>query len=234
MNERMEQEMIRTIQRLRASMPERKNQQASINTLLRLAREEMNGLFLLTLLAASVLFCATAARLLAQPMLTVFCTAPMPMLLLFHRYVLHGNEPMKELEDTFLYSYAEMLIGRTMVISIYMLGVLACLSIVLHHTGGETFLRLALCGAAPSVYLCVLLLLLAGTVRQKENLSILAVVLWMALVFLAVYLPVDQFLCQLSTITYGIATEIGLVLYAVSICKVKTRRGFLCGRYGMS
>ena len=43
MNERMEQEMIRTIQRLRASMPERKNQQASINTLLRLAREEMNG-----------------------------------------------------------------------------------------------------------------------------------------------------------------------------------------------
>ena len=86
------------------------------------------------------------------------------MLLLFHRYVLHGNEPMKELEDTFLYSYAEMLIGRTMVISIYMLGVLACLSIVLHHIGREAFLRLALCGAAPSVYLCVLLLLLAGSV----------------------------------------------------------------------
>ena len=55
MNERMEQEMIRTIQRLRASMPERKNQQTSINTLLRLASEEMNGLFLLTLLVASVL-----------------------------------------------------------------------------------------------------------------------------------------------------------------------------------
>lgn len=232
MNERMEQEMIRMIQQLQASMPERKNQQVSINTLLRLAWEEMNGLFLLTLLAASVLLCATAARLLARPMLTVFCTAPMPMLLLFHRYVLHGNEPMKELEDTFLYSYAEMLIGRTMVISIYMLGVLACLSIVLHHTGGETFLRLALCGAAPSIYLCVLLLILAGTVHQKENLSIFAVALWMALVFFMAYLPVNQFLCQLSTITYGITTGIGLVLYVVSICKVKTRRGFYVADMG--
>ena len=53
MSERMEQEMVRTIQRLRASMPERKNSQASISTLLRLAWEEMNGLFLLILLVAN-------------------------------------------------------------------------------------------------------------------------------------------------------------------------------------
>ena len=46
MNERMEQEMNRTIQILRASMP-RKTGRAGMRVLLRLSAEEMNGALLL-------------------------------------------------------------------------------------------------------------------------------------------------------------------------------------------
>ncbi len=120
MNERMEQEMNRTIQMLRASMP-RKSSRATIQVLLRLSAEEMNGVLLLVLFGLTVLLGTTAARLLSQPMLTAFYTAPLPGLLLFCRYVLYGNERMRELEETFRYSYTEMLVGRTTVISLYML-----------------------------------------------------------------------------------------------------------------
>ena len=47
MNERMEQEIRRTIRFLQASMPEPKNRQTSVFTLLRIAAGEINGGLLL-------------------------------------------------------------------------------------------------------------------------------------------------------------------------------------------
>ena len=101
-------------------------------------------------------------------MLTIFCTAPMPMLLLFHRYVLASNQNMRELEATFPYSYPEMLAARSVVISCCMFGALVLLSVMLHVSAGEAFLRLALCGAVPGIYLCALLLfcLLRSAIRK--------------------------------------------------------------------
>lgn len=224
MNNRMEQEMIQAIQSLRASMPNEKGYQASIGTLLHLAVEEMSALLLLALFAVTILLGTAVAHLLSKPMLITFCTAPLPALSLFHRYVLHNNKPMKELEETFLYTYTEMLISRVMVISIYMAGVLSGLSLLLHYTEGESFIRLALCGAIPSVYLCGLLLFLGGVAHQKENISIVVIVLWIAFVSFSVYLPVDQFLCQFSSATYSAVIGIGLIFYALNIYRIKGKR----------
>ena len=223
MNERMEQEMNRTIQMLRASMP-RKNSRAAIQVLLRLSAEEMNGILLLALFGFTVLLGVTAARLLSQPMLTAFYTAPLPGLLLFCRYVLYGNERMRELEETFRYSYTEMLVGRTTVISVYMLSVQICLAFVLHSTNGTDFLRLALCGAVPSIYLCTILMLLTSMIRRQKTVSAIAVALWMVLAFLAICFPVEQFLLRLQTVVYGIAVGIGLIFYGASVWKTMTER----------
>lgn len=223
MNERMEQEMNRTIQMLRASMP-KKNSRATIQVLLRLSAEEMSGVLLLVLFGFTVLLGTTAARLLSQPMLTAFYTAPLPGLLLFCRYVLYGNERMRELEETFRYSYTEMLVGRTTVISVYMLSVQICLAFVLHSTNGADFLRLALCGAVPSIYLCTILMLLTSMIRRQKTVSAIAVALWMGLAFLAVCFPVEQFLLRLQTVVYGIAVGIGLIFYGASVWKTMTER----------
>lgn len=231
MNDRMKQEMERTIQMLQASMP-KKNNRATVGALLRLSVEELNRALLLVLFGCTILFGSALAQLLSQSMLTVFFTAPLPGLFLFRRYVFHGNKRMRELEETFCYSYSEMLIGRTTVISLYMLAELICLALVLCRTNGTDFFRLALCGAIPSIYLCALLLLLGSTVRHQETVAAIAVVLWMGLAFFALYLPVEQFLCQLHTLAYGAAAGFGLIFYGGSIHKTKAARDFYVADFG--
>ena len=141
MNERMEQEIRRTIRFLQASMPEPKNRQTSVFTLLRIAASEINAWLLLGLYVGALSFGLVSVRVLSMPMLTIFCTAPMPMLLLFHRYVLACDQRMRELEATFPYSYSEMLAARSVVISCCMFGALVLLSAMLHASVGEDFLR---------------------------------------------------------------------------------------------
>ena len=162
MNERMEQEIRRTIRFLQASMPEPKNRQTSVFTLLRIAASEINAWLLLGLFVGALSFGLVSVRVLSMPMLTIFCTAPMPMLLLFHRYVLACDQRMRELEATFPYSYSEMLAARSVVISCCMFGALVLLSAMLHASVGRGFpasgaLRgctghLSLCAA--SVFVC--------------------------------------------------------------------------------
>ena len=106
MNEQMEKEICRTIQVLQASMPEPKNRKTSIFALLRIAASEINVFLLIGLFICVLIFGAVSVKILSMPMLSIFCTAPMPMLLLFHRYVLTCNDKMRELEETFQYSYA--------------------------------------------------------------------------------------------------------------------------------
>ena len=121
MNERMEQEIRRTIRFLQASMPEPKNRQTSVFTLLRIAASEINAWLLLGLFVGALSFGLVSVRVLSMPMLTIFCTAPMPMLLLFHRYVLACDQRMRELEATFPYSYsgnAGRAVGRDLVLHV--------------------------------------------------------------------------------------------------------------------
>ena len=223
MNERMEQEIRRTIRFLQASMPEPKNRQTSVFTLLRIAASEINAGLLLGLFAGALIFGLLSVRALSMPMLTIFCTAPMPMLLLFHRYVLASNQNMRELEATFPYSYPEMLAARSVVISCCMFSALL-LSVTLHVSAGEDLLRLALCGAVPGIYLCTLLLFLSARLRNPEGLSLLALVFWAALCFLVTVLPFDRLLQLCSTAAYAALAVIGLILYGILVHNVQRRR----------
>ena len=230
MNERMEQEMEQTIQALKASLPQAKRR-APAMTLLRIAAEELSVPLLLGLLAGAVLLGVRCGRLLAAPLLAVFCTAPMPMLLLFHRYVCTDGR-MRELEQTLPYSHAEMLLARSAVIGWYMLGALLLLSAALHAACGTGFLRLALCGAVPSLYLCTLLLLLAGVLRNPEGLALLAVAFWAALCFLITALPQRQLLALCTTGLYGVLAVIGLLLYGLCSKFLLERRGWYAANLG--
>lgn len=215
MNERMEQEIRRTIRFLQASMPEPKNRQTSVFTLLRIAASEINAWLLLGLFVGALSFGLVSVRVLS-----------MPMLLLFHRYVLACDQRMRELEATFPYSYSEMLAARSVVISCCMFGALVLLSAMLHASVGEDFLRLALCGAVPGIYLCALLLFLSASLRNPEGLSLLAVVFWAALCFLAAVLPFDRLLQLCSTAAYAVLAAVGLIVYGILVRNVQRRRVF--------
>lgn len=230
MNERMEQEMERTIRVLAASLPQARRR-TPVWTLLRTAAAELSAPLLLGLLAGAMLLGLGSARLLSAPLLAVFCTAPMPMLLLFHRYVLTDGR-MRELEQTLPFSHAEMLLARSTVIACYMLAALALLSAALHAACGTGFLRLALCGAVPCLYLCALLLFLAGVLRNPEGLALLAVVFWAVLCFLLTALPLRWLLALCTTGAYGVLAVIGLLLYGLCSKFLQERRGWYAANPG--
>ena len=223
MNERMEQEINRTIALLQASMPQRKSE-AALSQLLNIAKSEMNPLLLLALFFVSILCGVCMSKDIASPMVTIFCISPLPMLILFHRYVLYSNEPMRELEETFPFSYSEMLVGRAMLISAYMTFVFIALSVLLSHSAGENFIRLALCGAVPSTYLCIGLLILSAFIQNQDGLSLAAIVLWVGISYCALALPFDHFLILLPTSVYAALLAVGVALYSMCVCKIKQRR----------
>ena len=231
MNHQMEQEMERTIRLLQSSMPQT-NSNAPLVTLFRIAVSELQPFVLIILSFGALAFGLISTKFLAMPMLTVFCTAPMPMLLLFHRYVLSCNSGMRELEETFPYSYSEMLVGRTFVISGYMVVILMILSAALHYSAGESFWRLALCGAVPSIYLCTLLLFLSTQTHNQEELSILAIVFWAALCFFAALLSFEQLLQICSTAFYFVLVIVGIILLSVCSHAIRERRFLYVGSNG--
>ena len=220
MNERMEQEINRTIALLQASMPQRKSE-AALSQLLNIAKSEMNPLLLLALFFVSILCGVCMSKDIASPMVTIFCISPLPMLIL---YVLYSNEPMRELEETFPFSYSEMLVGRAMLISAYMTFVFIALAVLLSHSAGENFIRLALCGAVPSTYLCIGLLILSAFIQNQDGLSLAAIVLWVGISYCALALPFDHFLILLPTSVYAALLAVGVALYSMCVCKIKQRR----------
>ena len=102
------------------------------------------------------------------------------------------------------------------------------LSVTLHFSFGENFLRLALCGAVPSIYLCTLLLFLASIIRNQEGLSVIAIVFWVALCFLITVLPFHQLLQFCSTTVYVGLAILGLILYSVCSHTIRVRVGYMC------
>ena len=223
MNNRMDQEINRTIDLLQASMPQNKTDVALLQ-LLEIAKSEMNPFLLFVLFLCSILSGILLSSGISSPMVTIFCVSPLPMLILFHRYVLHSNEPMRELEETFPFSYSEMLVGRSMLIAVYMVLVFLVLALFLSHSVSEDFLRLALCGAVPSVYLCIILLILSASIQNQNGLSLAAIVLWIGISYCALVLPFDSFLALLPTTAYVLSVAVGTALYGISAHKIKQRR----------
>ena len=189
------------------------------------SKDEIDPLLLLALFLLSVPAGLFFTKL-TSPMITVFCVSPLPMLILFHQYVLRSDPSLRELEETFPFSYSEMLAGRAIWISAYMTIVFLALAMVLSNSTGEDFIRLALCGAIPSTYLCIALLLLAAHVRDQEGLSLAAVVLWAGIIYCAIALPFDRFLLAVPTWGYGSVLAAGVALYGLCVHKIRKWRGF--------
>lgn len=223
MSDRMEQEIKRTIALLQASMPQ-KRPEAAFRQLLRVAGSEISPFLLLGLFFASILCGLGLSKHMATPMVTIFCISPLPMLILFHRYVLRSNEPMRELEETFPFSYSDMLVGRAALISVYLALVFLALAALLSRSAGESFLRLALCGAIPSTYLCMGLLFLSAFVRNRDGLSWAVIVLWVGISYCALALPFDRLLILLPTSAYAALLGVGVALWSVCLYNIKQRR----------
>ena len=128
------------------------------------------------------------------------------------------------IEETLPFSYSEMLVGRATLISTYMVFVFIALAVLLSHSAGENFIRLALCGAVPSTYLCIGLLILSVLIRNQDGLSLAAIVLWVGISYCALVLPFDRFLILLPTSVYAALLTVGAALYGMCACKIKQRR----------
>ena len=211
MNDFTECELKAAIQRLRPSLP--RPRAVPFTALLRVAAGEISVTLLLLVLVVALAFGYVSARLFSIPMTTIFCTSPMPLLLLFHQYILREDHGMLELEATLRYSYDEMLLARASLISCYMCVLLPVLAIVQMPSTGGVFLRLTLCGAVPCVYLCALLLYLSGRGLVRERTAVTAAVIWAALSFLSLVSPLDRLLENCSTAGY-----FGLLLAGAWLC----------------
>ncbi len=224
MNQSMELEMEKTIRLLQASMPKAKTKRTSLFPLMKIAVGEVN-LGILMVLFVGVLICGLlAAKAFVTPMLVIFCTAPLPLLLLFHRYIICAHEATRELEETFLYSYPQMLAARTALISLYVAGTTLLLSLALHYVIGEAFIRLALCGCVSTLYLCTLILFLCDKFRSHDGLTGLITVIWTVFFFAGLQFSFDRVLQLCTTGLFGILTFGGVVLYAICLRKIKNRR----------
>ena len=203
----------------------RKKSEAALSVLIKTAKDEINPLLLLALFLLSIPVGLCLSRL-TSPMITVFCISPLPMLILFHRYVLHSNPALRELEETFPFSYSEMLVGRAVLISVYMVFVFLALAMLLSNFTGENFIRLALCGAIPNTYLCIALLLLSAFIRNQDGLSLAAIVVWAGIIYCALALPFDHFLLVVPTWGYGLVLAAGVALFGLCVHKIRKWRFF--------
>lgn len=211
MNNFTEYEVKAVVRRLRPSLPHPRT--IPFTALLRVAAGEISVTLLLLVLVGAVAFGYVSERLFSMPMTTVFCTSPMPLLLLFHQYILRGDRGMLELEATFRYSYDEMLLARAGLISCYMCILLPALAVVQMPSTGGVFLRLTLCGAVPCVYLCALLLNLSGHGLAREGTAVTAAAIWTTLSLLSLVSPLDRLLESCSTAGY-----FGLLLAGAGLC----------------
>lgn len=223
MNDSLEEKMEQTIKYLQASMPKQKQTAVPFGELMNLAWSEVHIGFVAVVFAAVLIFGLIAAKLLHVPMLVMFCTMPLPLLLLFHHYILCENTAMRELEETFRYSYTEMMAARISVISLLTLFAALGLSLVFHGFFGESFVRLALCGSIPCLYLCALLLIICRKVWNQDQIAVLTSVIWSVLSIAAVRFSFDQVLRLCSTGLYAGIACAGIILYV--ICLKQTQRG---------
>lgn len=222
MDERMNQHMIQTIYELRTSLPHNQNT-IPFSEALRLAAAETSPLYLLIVFCGCLLFSTMFCSFFSMPSLTVFCASPLPMLLLYHAFMLRENEQLRELEETFCFSYSEMILARATIIYAYSGGFLLSLSLFLSRAAGMQFVWLSLCGAVPSLLICALMILAVGKCRNMEQLSLTAITLWAALGFLAMLLPAERLLQMCTTTLLFALTLIGLLLNVLCLLYTKER-----------
>ncbi len=222
MNDRMNLEMERTIEKLRSSMPPPQKKSNCLH-LLRLAVREIKPLYFVASVILTVLFGRIGTSIVATPMLTCFCTAPVPLLLIFCKYVWRDNKSMRELEQTFRYSFTQMLTARMMILAVFcLLSLLALTATIYSVVDHISFIRAILCGLMPLTIVSGILLLCAGKMRENE-LTVVSCALWIILSFAALYVNTDAFLSGCSLIILLIASIFGIGLNVCGLAILRKR-----------
>ena len=219
MNERMNFEIERTIERLRPSMPKKRNVPPPTLRLVKIALCEMNPVLLTGAFLGVLLSGYLFARYTTLPVHAVFCITPLPMMLMLHCCVLNGNEALRELESTLRYSYAEMLSAKFLVISVYTALSLTCLSLTVCIVSATAFVRLLLYGALPAVYLYAAILFASAKVREAESISAVAAALWVAFMILLTELRLVELIMKVSAGSLCAGVAAGIILCCISTYK---------------
>ena len=202
-----------TIQWLRASLPRRAHN-ASPTQLLRPALAELHPGLFLGAVGLSLLAGLLAGRL-TVPFTATFCTAPLPLFLLYFRYFWRNEPRMRELECTFRFSFHQMCLARFTVLFGNTAAALLALCLTASWNSPSP-LSLALCGASSAALLGGGLLLFSlgmGT----SSLGLLGGTLWMGLCAPLVGLRLEAWLAALPLWGWLIPIGLGAVLAAAGV-----------------
>lgn len=222
MNDRMNFEMERTIKKLRSSMPPPQKKSNFVH-LLRLAVREIKPLYFIISIVLTVLLGRIGISIVVTPMLTCFCTAPIPLLLIFCKYVWRDNKSMRELEQTFRYSFTQMLTARMMILTVFSLLSLLILTATIYNAADNiSFIRAILCGLMPLTIISGILLLCAGKMRESE-LTTTSCAIWVLFSFTALYVNTDVFLSACSLIILLLVCIFGFALNVYGLTIIRRR-----------
>ena len=222
MNERMDLEIEKTINALRSSMPSL-NTNSNYFYLLRLATHEVRPTYFVISIILTVLLGTIGTRIMSAPLLTSFCTAHVPILLIFCLYVWRDNKSMQELEQTFRYSFTQMLTARMLVLSVFcLLSLFVLTTIIYTMVNSISFVRTVLCGLMSLTIISGILLLCADKARENE-LMMISVAIWILVSFIAFYLNADIFLSGCSLILLLSVPTLGVVLNVYGLTMLRKR-----------
>jgi hypothetical protein len=221
-NDRMNLEIKKAINTLRSSMPS-PNTNSNYYNLLRLAIYEIRPMYFSISIIVTVLLGIIGTGIMSAPMLTSFCTAPVPILLIFCRYVWRDNKSMQELEQTFRYSFTQMLTARMLILSVFCLLSLFFLTAIIYNViNSISFVRAILCGLMSLTIISGILLLCAGKVRENE-LMMISVAVWILVSFIAFYANADIFLSSCSLILLLFVSIFGAALNVYGLTILRKR-----------
>ena len=226
MNERMNFEIERTVEKLRPSMPKKQKVPPPILRLIKIAICEMNPVLLISAFLGALLGGYLFSRYTTLPVHAVFCITPLPMMLMLHCCVLNGNEALRELESTLRYSYAEMLSAKFLVISAYTALSLTCIALTVCIVSATAFVRLLLYGALPTVYLYAAILFASAKVREAESISAVAAALWVVFMILLTELRLVELIMKVSASSLCAGVAAGIILCCVSTYKFLRREKY--------
>jgi hypothetical protein len=222
MNERLDLEIEKTIQALRSSMPSPKTS-SSYFRLLQLAVCEVRPAYFVISMILTLLLSIIGTYIMSAPLLSSFCAAPVPILLIFCRYVWQDNKPMQELEQIFRYSFTQMLAARMLVLSVFcLLSLFALATIIYNMANSISFVRTVLCGFTSLTATSGILLLCADKARENE-LMMISTAIWLLVSFIAFYINADIILAGCSLILLFLVPALGVVFNVYGLIILRKR-----------
>ena len=167
MNDRMNLEIKKAINTLRSSMPS-PNTNSNYYNLLRLAIYEIRPMYFSISIIVTVLLGIIGTGIMSAPMLTSFCTAPVPILLIFADMYGEIINPCKSWNRHFVILSHRCLLLNVDSVGILLAVVIFLTAIIYNVINSISFVRAILCGLMSLTIISGILLLCAGKVREMS------------------------------------------------------------------